>query len=414
MSAAESGNLPPYTGTLAPEHLAFIHRERDRWRRIGLSTIPADRPAAGAAVRRVYAAAGFPPPGVVVWMDSPLGGYVACATILMLADQLQVSPGGRPRRRFWGQFGTSFLDQLRRRLGDRLERTLHDERADQLWRQLWEELADQRVDQLWGQVRQPLWWQLAEQRWDQLWDRFGTRICDQLGSRLDGTLRNNLAGEFGRSCWEGLWDQIEGEVDPWGQPLAFDHCLVRIAGLPPSPLLEALAAAVESLGWWWPLRGAAVLTDRPAVIATDENGSLHDDRGPALAWADGSTVHAVHGVGVPAHVVEAPHTIIVDQIRDEPNVEVRRVMLERYGHARYLRDAGAERVHADDTGTLWRCRLPDDEDLVMVQVTNATPEPDGSARTYWLRVPPDMHTARQAVAWTFNLDEHDYRPTAQT
>jgi hypothetical protein len=134
---------------------------------------------------------------------------------------------------------------------------------------------------------------------------------------------------------------------------------------------------------------------------------VHSETGPALAWADGYTLHAIHGVRVPAHVVEAPQTITVDQIRDEENVELRRVMLDRYGHARYLRDADAERVHADDTGTLWRCPLPGDEDLVMVQVTNATPGPDGSRRIYWLRVPPDVHTAQQAVAWTFDVDEGD-------
>jgi len=58
--------------------------------------------------------------------------------------------------------------------------------------------------------------------------------------------------------------------------------------------------------------------------------------------------------------------------------------------------------------------VPDDEDLVIVEVTNTTPEPDGTARTYWLRVPPDMRTARQAVAWTFELDEGEYAPTVQT
>jgi hypothetical protein len=90
-------------------------------------------------------------------------------------------------------------------------------------------------------------------------------------------------------------------------------------------------------------------------------------------------------------------------------------MLDRYGHVRFLHDAGAERVHTDDTGTLWRCLLaPHDEPLVMVEVINATPDPDGSARIYWLRVPPDMRTARQAVAWSFGLNEGDYHPETQT
>jgi len=191
------------------------------------------------------------------------------------------------------------------------------------------------------------------------------------------------------------------------------HCAVRIAGLH-SPRLEALADAVAHLGWWWPLRGAAVLTDRPTRIARDQQRRLHAEHGPALAWADGSTLHAAHGVRVPAHVVEAPHTITVDHIRSERNQEVRRILLDRYGHARFVRDVGAEHVHIDQTGTLWRCEIPGDEPLMMVEVHDATPAPDGTRRAYWLRVPPEVRTARQAVAWTFDLDEGDYHPDAQT
>jgi len=191
-------------------------------------------------------------------------------------------------------------------------------------------------------------------------------------------------------------------------------CARRIAGLAPSPWLDAFADAVAHLGRWWPLRDTAVLTDRPTILTRDQQGRLHAEHGPALAWADGYSLHALHGVRVPAHVVEAPETITIDHIRREGNQEVRRILLDRYGHARYLRDAGAQLVHTDDTGTLWRCPMPDDEDLVMVQVANATPEPDGTRRAYWLRVPPDMRTARQAVAWTFDLDAGDYQPQAQT
>src|SRR5258708_19796990 len=37
----------------------------------------------------------------------------------------------------------------------------------------------------------------------------------------------------------------------------------------------------------------------------------------------------------------------------------------------------------------------------MIEVINRTPEPDSSFKHYWLRVPPTMRTAREAVAWTF-------------
>ena len=52
--------------------------------------------------------------------------------------------------------------------------------------------------------------------------------------------------------------------------------------------------------------------------------------------------------------------------------------------------------------------------IVMVKVRNSTPEPDGSVKDYWLRVPPDMKTARSAVAWTFGMERNEYAPMMET
>ena len=43
-----------------------------------------------------------------------------------------------------------------------------------------------------------------------------------------------------------------------------------------------------------------------------------------------------------------------------------------------------------------------------------SPEPDGTFRTYFLRVPPTVTTARGGIAWTFDLSEQDYLPLEQT
>ncbi|MFD0851324.1 DUF6745 domain-containing protein, partial [Actinomadura adrarensis] len=102
------------------------------------------------------------------------------------------------------------------------------------------------------------------------------------------------------------------------------------------------------------------------------------------------------------------------RIDAEANAEQRRVMLEIYGYDRYLADTGAKPVHRDETGTLWTIRVPGDEPIVMVEVLNSTPEPDGTYRTYYLRVPPRTRTAREGVAWTFGLDESEYRPEKET
>lgn len=55
-----------------------------------------------------------------------------------------------------------------------------------------------------------------------------------------------------------------------------------------------------------------------------------------------------------------------------------------------------------------------DEPLVVVMVDNSTPEPDGTRQRFFLRVPPNVRTAREAVAWTFGLDEDDYNPAIES
>ena len=45
---------------------------------------------------------------------------------------------------------------------------------------------------------------------------------------------------------------------------------------------------------------------------------------------------------------------------------------------------------------------------------NGTPEPDGARKHYFLQVPANMRSAREAVAWTYGLPEQRYRPTVRT
>ena len=95
-------------------------------------------------------------------------------------------------------------------------------------------------------------------------------------------------------------------------------------------------------------------------------------------------------------------------------------MVERFGRERFVREGGAQLVDEDETGRLWRHRVSaparpnPEEPIVMVEVLNSTPEPDGTRKTYFLRVPPRMQTPREAVAWTFGLGAAEYRPEAET
>ncbi|MBK9080475.1 MAG: hypothetical protein IPL91_15900 [Hyphomicrobium sp.] len=83
-------------------------------------------------------------------------------------------------------------------------------------------------------------------------------------------------------------------------------------------------------------------------------------------------------------------------------------MLEKYGLERFCRESG-KRVQQDETGSLWRAGA-----IWAVEVVNGTPESDGSRKTYFLRVPPTVETAREGVAWTYGLRRRDYWVAVRT
>jgi hypothetical protein len=167
------------------------------------------------------------------------------------------------------------------------------------------------------------------------------------------------------------------------------------------------------------LDGVAIMLDRPTTAGFDASGRLHGPTGPALQYPGGTTLWFDHGVEVPADVITDPASITVERIDKERNAEVRRVMTERFGPERLVREGNAELIDEDEVGRLWRRGFPGSrwnppEPVVMVEVRNSTPEPDGSVRTYFLRVPPTTRSAREAVAWTFGLQGTAYEPAVET
>lgn len=155
-----------------------------------------------------------------------------------------------------------------------------------------------------------------------------------------------------------------------------------------------------------------IAVPRPGLRTAGEQ--LHCETGPAVHWAAGASYYFLRGVRVPERVVMQPETLRAAEILQEANLEVRRVMLWRFGEARYLEEIGARPLAVDEYGELFRAEIPGDEPLAMVRVANATPEPDGSLKSYWLRVPPFVTTPHEAVAWTFGVSAAYYAPAIQT
>ena len=266
--------------------------------------------------------------------------------------------------------------------------------------------------QVGGQVRDQVWGQVGGQVGDQVWGQVGGQVWGQVG----GQVRDQVGDQ--------VWDQVRraayGQHDAgW---LSFYDYMGRVVGIDVSKL-RGLMDLARHAGWFWPFREAVILTERPVMLTRDSDGRLHGESDAAIKYGDGWGVYAWHGLRVPEDVITHPEAITVGRIEAEQNAEQRRVLVERYGMGRYLKDAGATKVHEDETGILWR-----KGDLVMVQVSNSTPEPDGSRRAYFLSVHPELRpirnrrvigepqalTARNAVASTFGLRGEGYRPKAES
>jgi hypothetical protein len=153
---------------------------------------------------------------------------------------------------------------------------------------------------------------------------------------------------------------------------------------------------------------------RPTSLSSDEHGRAHNETQAAVEFPDEYKLFSWHGTTVPERVITCPEQITIKAIENMHNIEVRRVMIERFGGGRFITESGAKKIHEDEFGTLYCKSIPQDEPLVMVKVLNKTAEPDGSFREYFLRVPPTMTKARDAVAWTFAMKASEYSPNLET
>jgi hypothetical protein len=216
---------------------------------------------------------------------------------------------------------------------------------------------------------------------------------------------------------------------------------------PASWIIEALRLEVEAAeaGVWrylhTPEMRVPVMYTRP-VVRLDENGALHAERAPAVSWSDMPNMPKVfcsHGVRMAERYVMQPETITADMVTNENNMEQRRELMRLIGYERYVREGGftlvsdAKREFGDNppkglvNAKLWRkvWREPSmtrsslsngvtipGQNAVLVELQNSSKEPDGSYKTYFLRVPPDMTKVADAAAWTFGMSGKEYMELA--
>lgn len=92
------------------------------------------------------------------------------------------------------------------------------------------------------------------------------------------------------------------------------------------------------------------------------------------------------------------------------NATLRTEALHYYGIERFFKEMNAQLIHQEGKQQLLKLQWHKSEEaMMMVKVIDST-----TRTIYLLRVPPDMQTVSQAVAWTFDMSKEEYRPIKET
>lgn len=435
------GPTRPRPDELARRILAY----GDTWRAVAACTAPADRPRAEAALRGLYALEGLPEPRIA-WASSPWAGMLsfdlASRVHAPLVSRYARGDVGNGENRTWN--GTAaplgmdpvwvsrLLENVRERLGVAaldhaalaghlgfggtlrvmpLLRTFASDRP-QLPRPDPAGIARAASTSVLGAMWPSLTSVLGEAFAAELVAVALEQVAASIGAATHG--RSQAVQSMQPGQWDATTPVMAAARDVLGG-FIWRHSGGRAEHEAAVDLRLELARAA---GPWWAMDGLAIIAERPLLLAVDDRGRPHAPAGPAMAWADGTELWAWHGVRVRPEVVTDPGSITVAMVDGERNAEVRRVLVERMGVERLVREGAAQLVAEDETGRLWRrelgSRWSGEEPVVTVEVRNSTPEPDGSHRTYFLRVPPATRTPREGVAWTFGLGSVEYRPAVET
>jgi len=260
---------------------------------------------------------------------------------------------------------------------------------------------------------------------DSVRDSVSASVWEDVREGVNSYVWSSVRASVGDSVWDSVWDSASESA--YGQHdadwLAFYEYFREVVGLKKqTEKLVGLIDLAKSAGGASPHKNICLVSERHCVLNRDEHGRLHSIEDAACMYPDGWAIYAIHGVRIPEYVVKFPEKITIELIEIEENSEIKRVMIDQYDRdfiGRYLQDSGAKLIDVDIDQygrplELYIKYLKNDEAIVMVKVQNSSLEPDGSRKNYFLRVPPHINKAKEAVAWTFEETIQTYKPAIET
>jgi hypothetical protein len=212
----------------------------------------------------------------------------------------------------------------------------------------------------------------------------GYALYKSLGGTSANTFLNGMMFGNHEAYWLAVYDYFHNEVGVKNLERIF-------------PLLEV----ARTCGWVYCARDTAIVMSKPTFIRMDEDRRLHCETGAAIEYPDGFRVYAWHGVRIPGEWIENRAALTAQRALRVENMEQRRAACEIVGWVNIIDQLQGVVIDADEdpqVGTLMRVNIPEVGEEQFLRVLC------GTGREFALPVPPDMRTALQANAWTFDIE----------
>jgi hypothetical protein len=253
---------------------------------------------------------------------------------------------------------------------------------------------------VWDSVGASVWASVRASVWDSVgasvWASVRASVWDSVGDSVGASVWASVRA----SVWDSVGDSVRAYYDEnWLAFYRFFHEVFEENDLIHLALFNEMVSGYR-LG-----HTEAWLVRKPTILARDEQGRLHSVSGKCLAYRDGWGFYAWHGVRIPERLILQPDTLTKDDWLHEENMEVRRVIQERMSD--FVQVIGGRCINVGCYGELYEIDIRPDPERVAryVHVCDTS-----TAREYYLRVPPAIANADEAVAWTFGLEMGAYAP----
>lgn len=169
-----------------------------------------------------------------------------------------------------------------------------------------------------------------------------------------------------------------------------------------------------------------ILIKNPLYTISDNGRRLSNKDGYAIEWSDGYGIHFVNGVHFDRDLYDSifvDKTIKGKDILLLENAEQKAIAIQQYGYYNMIEDIGAKKIDEMETMTkvgigtneLYDFEIGGDWRQIMkgrfVKVTDYS---TGKITCLGVPIEKSTETVRGAIAWTFGLNEMEYKPVIET